>query len=46
MIWHLCLLHRGTERAAALSVILVAVAALSVVVINRLAAGRMGGVFG
>jgi iron(III) transport system permease protein len=36
----------SSSEAAALGVILIAVAALSVVVINRLAAGRMGGVFG
>ena len=36
----------SSSEAAALGVILIAVAAVSVVVINRLAAGRMGGVFG
>ncbi|HMB36656.1 MAG TPA: iron ABC transporter permease [Methylomirabilota bacterium] len=36
----------SSSEAAALGVILIAVAALSVVLINRLAAGRMGGVFG
>ena len=36
----------SSSEAAALGVILIAVAALSVVIINRLAAGRMGGVFG
>ncbi len=36
----------SSSEAAALGVILIAVAALSVLVINRLAAGRMGGVFG
>jgi iron(III) transport system permease protein len=36
----------SSSEAAALGVILIAVAALSVVMINRLAAGRMGGVFG
>jgi len=36
----------SSSEAAALGVILIAVAAISVVVINRLAAGRMGGVFG
>ncbi len=36
----------SSSEAAALGVILIAVAALSVVVINRLASGRMGGVFG
>lgn len=36
----------SSSEAAALGVILIAVAALSVIVINRLAAGRMGGVFG
>ena len=36
----------SSSEAAALGVILIAVAAASVVVINRLAAGRMGGVFG
>ena len=36
----------SSSEAAALGVILIAVAAFSVVVINRLAAGRMGGVFG
>jgi len=36
----------SSSDAAALGVILIAVAALSVVLINRLAAGRMGGVFG
>ena len=35
-----------SSEAAALGVILIVVAAVSVVVINRLAAGRMGGVFG
>jgi len=36
----------SSSEAAALGVILIAVAAISVVIINRLAAGRMGGVFG
>ena len=36
----------SSSEAAALGVILIAVAAVSVVIINRLAAGRMGGVFG
>jgi len=36
----------SSSEAAALGVILIAVAAVSVVLINRLAAGRMGGVFG
>ena len=36
----------SSSEAAALGVILIAVAALSVIIINRLAAGRMGGVFG
>ena len=36
----------SSSEAAALGVILIAVAAVSVVVINRLASGRMGGVFG
>jgi iron(III) transport system permease protein len=36
----------SSSEAAALGVILIAVAALSVLVINRLASGRMGGVFG
>src|SRR6266705_1046088 len=36
----------SSSEAAALGAILIAVAALSVVLINRLAAGRMGGVFG
>jgi iron(III) transport system permease protein len=36
----------SSSEAAALGVILIAVAALSVIVINRLASGRMGGVFG
>ena len=36
----------SSSEAAALGVILIAVAALSVLIINRLAAGRMGGVFG
>jgi iron(III) transport system permease protein len=36
----------SSSEAAALGVILIAVAAISVVLINRLAAGRMGGVFG
>jgi len=36
----------SSSEAAALGVILIAVATVSVVVINRLAAGRMGGVFG
>src|SRR5262245_18435665 len=36
----------SSSEAAALGVILIAVAAVSVVVINRLAAGRMGGGFG
>jgi iron(III) transport system permease protein len=36
----------SSSEAAALGVILIAVAAISVLVINRLAAGRMGGVFG
>jgi len=36
----------SSSEAAALGVILIAVAAVSVIVINRLAAGRMGGVFG
>ena len=36
----------SSSEAAALGVILIAVAALSVGIINRLAAGRMGGVFG
>jgi len=36
----------SSSEAAALGAILIAVAALSVLVINRLAAGRMGGVFG
>ena len=36
----------SSSEAAALGVILIAVAATSVVIINRLAAGRMGGVFG
>jgi iron(III) transport system permease protein len=36
----------SSSEAAALGVILIAVAAISVVAINRLAAGRMGGVFG
>ncbi len=36
----------SSSEAAALGAILIAVAALSVLLINRLAAGRMGGVFG
>jgi iron(III) transport system permease protein len=36
----------SSSEAAALGVILIAVATVSVVIINRLAAGRMGGVFG
>jgi iron(III) transport system permease protein len=36
----------SSSEAAALGVILIAVAAISVIVINRLASGRMGGVFG
>jgi iron(III) transport system permease protein len=36
----------SSSEAAALGAILIAVAAVSVIVINRLAAGRMGGVFG
>ncbi len=36
----------SSSEAAALGAILIAVAAVSVVVINRLASGRMGGVFG
>jgi len=36
----------SSSEAAALGVILIAVAAVSVVIINRLASGRMGGVFG
>ena len=36
----------SSSEAAALGVILIIVAAISVVLINRLAAGRMGGVFG
>ncbi len=36
----------SSSEAAALGVILIAVATISVVIINRLAAGRMGGVFG
>jgi iron(III) transport system permease protein len=36
----------SSSEAAALGAILIAVAALSVIVINRLASGRMGGVFG
>jgi iron(III) transport system permease protein len=36
----------SSSEAAALGVILIAVAAISVVVINRLTSGRMGGVFG
>src|SRR5882672_8455883 len=36
----------SSSEAAALGVILIAVAALSVLVLNRLTAGRMGGVFG
>jgi ABC-type Fe3+ transport system permease subunit len=36
----------SSSEAAALGVILIVVAAISVVIINRLAAGRMGGVFG
>jgi iron(III) transport system permease protein len=36
----------SSSEAAALGAILIAVAALSVLVINRLAAGRMGGIFG
>ena len=36
----------SSSEAAALGAILIAVAAISVIVINRLAAGRMGGVFG
>jgi iron(III) transport system permease protein len=36
----------SSSEAAALGVILIAVAAVSVIIINRLAAGRMGGVFG
>jgi iron(III) transport system permease protein len=36
----------SSSEAAALGVILIAVAAISVIAINRLAAGRMGGVFG
>jgi len=36
----------SSSEAAALGVILIVVAAISVVLINRLAAGRMGGVFG
>jgi iron(III) transport system permease protein len=36
----------SSSEAAALGVILIAVAAASVVIINRLAAGRTGGVFG
>jgi iron(III) transport system permease protein len=36
----------SSSEAAALGAILIAVAAISVIAINRLAAGRMGGVFG
>jgi len=36
----------SSSEAAALGLILIGVAALSVIIINRLAAGRMGGVFG
>ncbi len=36
----------SSSEAAALGVILIGVAAISVIVINRLASGRMGGVFG
>jgi iron(III) transport system permease protein len=36
----------SSSEAAALGVILITVAAISVIIINRLAAGRMGGVFG
>jgi len=36
----------SSSEAAALGAILIAVAAVSVIVINRLASGRMGGVFG
>jgi iron(III) transport system permease protein len=36
----------SSSEAAALGAILIAVAALSVLLINRLAAGRMGGIFG
>jgi iron(III) transport system permease protein len=36
----------SSSEAAALGTILIAVAAISVLVINRLASGRMGGVFG
>jgi iron(III) transport system permease protein len=36
----------SSSEAAALGAILIAVAAISVLVINRLASGRMGGVFG
>lgn len=36
----------SSSEAAALGTILIAVAAVSVIVINRLASGRMGGVFG
>jgi ABC-type Fe3+ transport system permease subunit len=36
----------SSSEAAALGAILIAVAAISVAVINRLASGRMGGVFG
>ena len=36
----------SSSEADALGVILIAVAAISVLLINRLAAGRMGGMFG